>query len=386
MKMKDEITVKKGVNLDFNKINQGSGLRKVKVYKFDELMVQDFGDTYHDSDDDTMELLTQVRGLMTQYHDVDEFEKAMDIYKKYMKSLYELYGGKKRFKMMKSANCVKEFIPAKPILKQTKRLNDIYYNGLINSQVVTNMTKMQKRKMVKEAVELGRENLYMFLSQYYDDPTELTLNDLTGGNDGSLFNEHGLTSLCIDIYLSKHKNEMHDHDLDAVAAFLGERSKPSSDTQELLKAPTLIDLFSSDYDPDKFGKKASEIKGNKHRLVNMNGRFVTMSAKEDYEIKQMIKANLGIDWDEHIKKMPSVRKNLAKKNMKNSALSSYFNMTKKERKQRKKMQKSLHEDNVKACQDAIMSSANELLGSNFKSYEEYMDSTLSSINSHMKKL
>lgn len=91
-----------------------------------ESEVHDYGDDYHNPprEDRTKldkELLKKVKGLKRRYRDFGEYCDAMDILKRYMQDLIDLYGGKKRYKMLRDLKMVKEYIPFKPRLRRIKK-------------------------------------------------------------------------------------------------------------------------------------------------------------------------------------------------------------------------------------------------------------------------
>jgi hypothetical protein len=94
------------------------------VNKEFESEVNDFGDSYHQYDDDLQivdkDTLKALKSIKRRYRDFDEWCDAIQLFNSYVGDLVDKYGGKKRFKLYYQLNMVKEYIPVYPTLRRIK--------------------------------------------------------------------------------------------------------------------------------------------------------------------------------------------------------------------------------------------------------------------------
>lgn len=89
-----------------------------------EPRIQDFGDDYHLPDQDEsigQSILAQVKKIRRRYNNWFDYQDACKLYDDYMESLFDKYGGKKRFKLAMLLGQVKEYLPNYPELRKNKR-------------------------------------------------------------------------------------------------------------------------------------------------------------------------------------------------------------------------------------------------------------------------
>lgn len=86
--------------------------------------VNDFGDEYHQYDDDVQivdaQMLKEIKTIKRRYRDFDEWYDAITLFNDYMQLIVDKYGGKKKFKFFYKLNMVKEYIPVYPVLRRIK--------------------------------------------------------------------------------------------------------------------------------------------------------------------------------------------------------------------------------------------------------------------------
>lgn len=89
-----------------------------------EPRVHDFGDAYHlpdDCIDDNDSVLSKVKMIRKRYTDWFRYQDAIELYDRYMKNLFQKYGGKKQFKLAVLLGQMRDYIPNYPELRKTKR-------------------------------------------------------------------------------------------------------------------------------------------------------------------------------------------------------------------------------------------------------------------------
>lgn len=97
--------------------------------------VHDFGDGYHLPDEENVilgkDFLTEVKRLKRRYRSYEDFCAAMEIYQEYSQYLIDKYGGKKKFKLAYATGQVKELVPFKPELRETKVNKKYIHDGAV---------------------------------------------------------------------------------------------------------------------------------------------------------------------------------------------------------------------------------------------------------------
>ena len=133
----------------------------------------------------------------------------------------------------------------------------------------------------------------------------------------------------------------------------------------MIKIPGLADIFATDYNEDKFGKKKSQVKGDKNRIVSVGGRFITTKAKKMYDLNTSMKENLGIDIIEYLKNSPRYKKR-NKKKAKKGLVGKYKNLSK------DKAKDSVHEENIECIMEAVKEMMPESNFTEISDYEEFL--------------
>ena len=134
----------------------------------------------------------------------------------------------------------------------------------------------------------------------------------------------------------------------------------------------------SDYDESKFGKKKSEVKGDKNRIVSVGGRFITSKAKKMYDLNTSMKENLGIDIIEYLKNSPRYKKR-NKKKAKKGLVGKYKNLSK------DKSKDIIHEENTEAIMEAVKEMMPESNFTEINDYEEFLKNMKPSDNPYINR-
>ena len=336
-----------------------------KRLTFDTIYCQDFDDEYHQETDDDLKILQKARNLKSQYYDVNLYNEAKDVYEEYMTMLYDKYGGKKIFKRQKKAGCVSEFIPIKPMLKRTTKINKMIKCNMSHSVFFSDLSKHDKDVAIQNAIEAGEEFLRYIIDEYYFDydDEDITFNELF-----EFTFEHDDSSVDLLRLMVMNKEEKTSTKQDAVDTFDSfvnyVENKKTYSTEEI-KIPGLADIFATDYNEDKFGKKKSQVKGDKNRIVSVGGRFITTKAKKMYDLNTSMKENLGIDIIEYLKNSPRYKKR-NKKKAKKGLVGKYKNLSK------DKTKDSVHEENIESIMEAVKEMMPESNFTEISDYEEFL--------------
>ena len=89
-------------------------------YGMFEPRINDFGDSYHLSDEEVYSDASQaVKNIRRKYRKYSDYVEAMLVIEEYLKELEEKYGGKKEFQLALQLQMVKEFIPPIPKYRKT---------------------------------------------------------------------------------------------------------------------------------------------------------------------------------------------------------------------------------------------------------------------------
>ena len=90
-----------------------------------ESLVNDFDDDYHKEEMSTASISRSVVGklknLKKLYRDFGEYCDAMTLINDYLDTLIDIYGGKRRLKLLIQLGLVKHYLPPIPVLKKTKK-------------------------------------------------------------------------------------------------------------------------------------------------------------------------------------------------------------------------------------------------------------------------
>ncbi len=353
-------------------------LRYKKRTTFDVIYCQDFDDDYHQETDDELKIIQKARNLKSQYYDVNLYNEAKDVYDEYMEMLYEKYGGKKIFKRQKKAGCVSEFIPIKPMLKRTTKINKMIKCNMSHSVFFSDLSKHDKDMAVQNAIEAGEEFLRYIIDEYYFDmdDEDITFNDLF-----EFTFEHDDSSVDLLRLMVMNKEENTSNKRDAVEtfdSFVNYVENKKTYGNEQVKVPGLVDIFATDYDESKFGKKKSEVKGDKNRIVSVGGRFITSKAKKMYDLNTSMKENLGIDIIEYLKNSPRYKKR-NKKKAKKGLVGKYKNLSK------DKSKDIIHEENTEAIMEAVREMMPESNFTEINDYEEFLKNMKPSDNPYINR-
>lgn len=345
---------------------------------FDVIYCQDFDDDYHQETDDELKILQKARNLKSQYYDVNLYNEAKDVYDEYMEMLYEKYGGKKIFKRQKKAGCVSEFIPIKPMLKRTTKINKMIKCNMSHSVFFSDLSKHDRDMAVQNAIEAGEEFLRYIIDEYYFDmdDEDITFNDLF-----EFTFEHDDSSVDLLRLMVMNKEENTSNKRDAVEtfdSFVNYVENKKTYGNEQVKVPSLVDIFATDYDESKFGKKKSEVKGDKNRIVSVGGRFITSKAKKMYDLNTSMKENLGIDIIEYLKNSPRYKKR-NKKKAKKGLVGKYKNLSK------DKSKDIIHEENTESIMEAIREMMPESNFTEINDYEEFLKNMKPSDNPYINR-
>lgn len=345
---------------------------------FDVIYCQDFDDDYHQETDDELKIIQKARNLKSQYYDVNLYNEAKDVYDEYMEMLYEKYGGKKIFKRQKKAGCVSEFIPIKPMLKRTTKINKMIKCNMSHSVFFSDLSKHDKDMAVQNAIEAGEEFLRYIIDEYYFDmdDEDITFNDLF-----EFTFEHDDSSVDLLRLMVMNKEENTSNKRDAVEtfdSFVNYVENKKTYGNEQVKVPGLVDIFATDYDESKFGKKKSEVKGDKNRIVSVGGRFITSKAKKMYDLNTSMKENLGIDIIEYLKNSPRYKKR-NKKKAKKGLVGKYKNLSK------DKSKDIIHEENTEAIMEAVKEMMPESNFTEISDYEEFLKNMKPSDNPYINR-
>lgn len=336
------------------------GFKSRKRETFDEIYVQDFGDDYHHSKDHQEELLKKARSILSLYYNPNDYNEANEIYEEYMDELYVKYGGKKRFKLLKKAKRIYDFIPNKPKLKMTESTK-LYLNyGILNSKFMDKLPPALKHECSKKSLE--------FMEEEMQDDREVNISD-------------GIKK-CNDLEVMMCKNLMEEN---ASNNKTGGRSRTGllesyfeyelQDKDDSVydaygnikyKMPSILDLMSPDYDPEEYDVPLSKYDDSDSQYVNLNGRMITKQQHEEYVKVQTLKQlgwsnsfivnNLGIGKETAIA----------------SLIKSENKLTKKEKKRAKKKRKKIKE----GAEDAMLNIVNKTMGLDFNSYSEFEEEML----------
>lgn len=345
---------------------------------FDVIYCQDFDDDYHQETDDELKIIQKARNLKSQYYDVNLYNEAKDVYDEYMEMLYEKYGGKKIFKRQKKAGCVSEFIPIKPMLKRTTKINKMIKCNMSHSVFFSDLSKHDRDMAVQNAIEAGEEFLRYIIDEYYFDmdDEDITFNDLF-----EFTFEHDDSSVDLLRLMVMNKEENTSNKRDAVEtfdSFVNYVENKKTYGNEQVKVPGLVDIFATDYDESKFGKKKSEVKGDKNRIVSVGGRFITSKAKKMYDLNTSMKENLGIDIIEYLKNSPRYKKR-NKKKAKKGLVGKYKNLSK------DKSKDIIHEENTESIMEAVREMMPESNFTEINDYEEFLKNMKPSDNPYINR-
>ena len=335
-----------------------------KRLTFDTIYCQDFDDEYHQETDDDLKILQKARNLKSQYYDVNLYNEAKDVYEEYMTMLYDKYGGKKIFKRQKKAGCVSEFIPIKPMLKRTTKINKMIKCNMSHSVFFSDLSKHDKDVAIQNAIEAGEEFLRYIIDEYYFDYDEdITFNELfefTFEHDDS-----SVDLLRLMVMNKEEKTSTKQDAVDTFDSFVNYVENKKTYSNEEIKIPGLADIFATDYNEDKFGKKKSQVKGDKNRIVSVGGRFITTKAKKMYDLNTSMKENLGIDIIEYLKNSPRYKKR-NKKKAKKGLVGKYKNLSK------DKAKDTVHEENIESIMEAVKEMMPESNFTEISDYEEFL--------------
>ena len=336
-----------------------------KRLTFDTIYCQDFDDEYHQETDDDLKILQKARNLKSQYYDVNLYNEAKDVYEEYMTMLYDKYGGKKIFKRQKKAGCVSEFIPIKPMLKRTTKINKMIKCNMSHSVFFSDLSKRDKDVAIQNAIEAGEEFLRYIIDEYYFDydDEDITFNELfefTFEHDDS-----SVDLLRLMVMNKEDKTNTKQDAVDTFDSFVNYVENKKTYSNEEIKIPGLADIFATDYNEDKFGKKKSQVKGDKNRIVSVGGRFITTKAKKMYDLNTSMKENLGIDIIEYLKNSPRYKKR-NKKKAKKGLVGKYKNLSK------DKAKDTVHEENIESIMEAVKEMMPESNFTEISDYEEFL--------------
>ena len=335
---------------------------------FDEVLVQDFDDDYHAEKDETMILLNQARNLLNQYHDVNRYNDAMEIYNEYMNYLYDKYGGYNVFKGLQMCGLIEDFVPTKPALKKTERVKKLLNYGIFNANFMDNLSVIEKKKLMNSANEIATNNLIEILA---DSEYDLTYNDVLDIK----YEKDDYNSLKNELYnKSENDNNYSSGQYNSMIEYFSSKNDVEESTSSTeIKDPSLRQLLTPGFDKEKF--YAKQTKDRTTRMVN--GRAVTKTQMDMYEVKRLIRENLGIDIDEDIKNK-KVYKKIQKKKRKKSVLNKLSKSSKK--KDYKKEAKDITES-------ALLEAVKETTGIEYESVDKYEECTIADyMNSIIKKL
>lgn len=350
-----------------------------KRLTFDTIYCQDFDDEYHQETDNDLKILQKARNLKSQYYDVNLYNEAKDVYDEYMTMLYDKYGGKKIFKRQKKAGCVSEFIPIKPMLKRTTKINKMIKCNMSHSVFFSDLSKHDRDVAIQNAIEVGEEFLRYIIDEYYFDydDEDITFNELF-----EFTFEHDDSSVDLLRIMVMNKEEKTSNKQDAVETFDSfvnyVENKKTYNSSEDIKIPGLADIFATDYNEDKFGKKKSQVKGDKNRIVSVGGRFITNKAKKMYDLNTSMKENLGIDIIEYLKNSPRYKKR-NKKKAKKGLVGKYKNLSK------DKTKDNIHEENIECIMEAVKEMMPESNFTEISDYEEFLKNMKPTDNPYINK-
>lgn len=332
------------------------GIKVRERETFDVIYVQDFGDDYHHSKDHQEELAKKARSILSQYYNPNEYNEALEVYNEYMDILYSKYGGKKRFKLLKKAKRIYEFIPAKPKLKMTESTQLYLKHGILNSKFVEKMPKSLLHECCKKVMDFLEEEMKQ---DYYEpgniSPEVKKCNDLEVLMCKNLMEENqrkapgsrsklGLLESYFDYELEEKDNSVYD-DYGRVK----------------YKLPSILDLMRPDYNPEDYDIPLTKYDDHDSQYVNVNGRLITKDQHEEYVQIQTLK-NLGWSNSFIVNNL-----GLGKDSSLASLVKSESRLSKKEKKRAKKKRSKIK----KCAEDTMLNLVNKSMGLEYDSYEEF---------------
>ena len=323
---------------------------------FDEILVQDFDDDYHMEQDNTVEILNKAKTLVNTYHNVYEYNNAMEIYNNYMEYLYDKYGGKRIVTGLKTCNLLNDFVPPKPKLKRTGSVRKLLNHGVFNGDFIDNLSTKGVRDLLNTAYKVSDETLLEVISatekdlsyndildiRYDDNDFESLIQCITDKHNSSGDSEGRVQFENAIEYFSK-KNDCEEY-YDA--------SKP--------KRPTLRQRLNPNFDEDEWNKKQ-----RKDRTMRVyDGKTLSPKQYEQMQIKKLIFDNFGIDVDNDDS---DIGKKRAEQEADNSTIAHLNDKDGSGKKPKRKSKKSKYEDSdVKEVADEVCDTINDLIASNIQ--------------------
>lgn len=335
------------------------GFKRRKKETFDEIYVQDFGDDYHHSKDHQEELLKKARSILSLYYNPNDYNEANEIYEEYMDELIAKYGGKKRFKLLKQAKRIYDFIPNKPKLKMTESTKLYLKYGILNSKFMEKLPASLRKECSQKSLEYMEDemqedrgvNISEGIKKCNDLETMMCKN-LMEENKNNRAGGRSRTGL-LESYF---EYELQDND-DSVYDSYGNVK---------YKLPSILDLMREDYDPEEYDVPLTKYDDEDSQFVNLNGRLVTKQQHEEYIQVQTLK-QLGWNNSFIVNNL-----GLGKESAIASLIKSESRLSKKEKKRAKKKRKKIKE----GAEDAMLNIVNKTMGLDFNSYSEFEEEML----------
>lgn len=122
------------------------------------------GWNYYDYGSSVGELIEKAKSIRSRYMDFREYDEAMNVYWDYMELLSTKYGNPKILKKLRKLKLVKDFVPKKPKLKNTKANREYLKYGMLPSMTcidpkINPYDNDEVRQMIEEMFPVTQEDL-----------------------------------------------------------------------------------------------------------------------------------------------------------------------------------------------------------------------------------